>query len=65
MESTAQAVLAIAMICLVLSVLTLIASLIKYGMEDGFSLKTRLVKISFGLLGGYVIFTIILIYLIN
>lgn len=64
-DNAAQIVLAISMVCLVLSVLTLIISLIKYGMQEGFSLKTRLVKISFGLLGGYIVFTIILLLLIN
>lgn len=64
-ENTPQIVLAISMVCLVLSIITLIISLIKYGLQEGFSLKTRLVQVSFGLLGCYGIFTIILIILID
>lgn len=65
LENTAQIVFGLAMLCLGLSVITLIISLIKYGMQEGFSLKKRLVKISFSLLGGYAVLTAVLIYLIN
>jgi len=65
METFVQIILIIAMLSLFLSILTFIVSLFKYGIKEGFSLKTKLTKTSLGLLGVYGVFIVTLLVLIN
>lgn len=54
-EQVAGFAVLIAMLSLFLAVVTLIVSLLKFGVKEGFSLKTKLTKTSVGLMGVYVI----------
>lgn len=50
-EQVAGFAVLIAMLSLFLAVVTLIVSLLKFGVKEGFSLKTKLTKTSVGLMG--------------
>ncbi|PFE04546.1 hypothetical protein COE15_25130 [Bacillus cereus] len=64
-EQIATVTVFIAMVSLFLSIATFIVSLFKFGVKEGFSLKTKLTKISIGLMGTYVVFIATFIALIN
>ncbi|MBB4826984.1 hypothetical protein HNO89_004275 [Sporosarcina luteola] len=64
-EQIATAAVLIAMICLALSIGAFFMSLVRFGIKDCFSLKTKLNKISFGLMGAYAVFMATFIILIN
>lgn len=55
MEQIASIVVLIAMASLFLAICTFIVSLFKFGIKEGFSLKTKLTKVSIGLMGVYAI----------
>src|SRR5699024_5184453 len=54
-EQILSAVVVIGMASLFLAVLTFIVSLFKFGVKEGFSLKTKLTKVSMGLMGVYAV----------
>src|SRR5699024_3603792 len=55
MEKIASIVVLIAMASLFLAVCTFIVSLFKFGLEEGFSIRTKLTKVSLGLMGVYAV----------
>jgi len=64
-EQIATVVVLIAMVSLLLAIVTFMWGLFKFGIKEGFSLKTKLTKISFGLMGVYAVFIATFIVLIN
>lgn len=55
MEKIASIVVLIAMASLFLAVCTFIVSLFKFGLKEGFSIRTKLTKVSLGLMGVYAV----------
>lgn len=53
MEQIASIIVLIAMASLFLAICTFVVSLFKFGIKEGFSLKTKLTKVSIGLMGVY------------
>src|SRR5690625_1942069 len=54
-EQIASVVVLLGMASLFLAVVTFIVSLLKFGVKEGFSLKTKLTKVSMGLMGVYAV----------
>ncbi|KNE19291.1 hypothetical protein KBP50_18195 [Virgibacillus pantothenticus] len=64
-EQVAMFAVLIAMLSLFLAIVTFIVSLFKFGVKEGFSLKTKLSKTSLGLMGVYAVCITTFLVLIN
>lgn len=64
-EQVAMVAVLIAMLSLLVAVIAFIVGLFKFGMEEGFSFKTKLMKTSAGLIGVFGIFTVTFLILVK
>ncbi|MBY7141542.1 hypothetical protein KFZ56_00145 [Virgibacillus sp. NKC19-3] len=64
-EQVAMAAVLIAMLSLLAAVVAFIVGLFKFGVEEGYSFKTKLLKTSVGFMGVYGIFTVTFLVLIK